>query len=108
MIRFLLDEHVHPAIASGLSGRGIDVVTAADAALLGEPDTKYITFAATEDRVVVTQDDDFLTLHAAGEKHSGIAYCRQGARTISEMITALVLMDTCLDPSDMYGKVEYL
>jgi len=42
VIRFLLDEHVHPAVASGLQLRGIDVLEAIEADLLGEPDEHNI------------------------------------------------------------------
>jgi hypothetical protein len=37
-VRYHLDEHVDPAIAPGLKGRGIDVTTTSDAGLLGAAD----------------------------------------------------------------------
>jgi predicted nuclease of predicted toxin-antitoxin system len=108
VIRFLLDEHVGHAVATGLRLRGIDVATAAEAGLLGEPDERYVSLALTEGRVIVTHDDDFLTLHAAGVEHAGIAYCRQGTRTVGEVVNALVLIDACLAPDETRNRVEFL
>ena len=65
-IRFHLDEHISAGIAAGLRRRNIDVTTAADAGLIGATDVAHLEFAASWGRVVVTQDDDFLRLHAQG------------------------------------------
>ena len=37
-VKFYMDEHVHPAITRGLRLRGIDVLTAQDAHMLGATD----------------------------------------------------------------------
>lgn len=74
-IRFHLDEHVHPAIATVLRSHGIDVTTAAYAGLLKADDPDHAAFTLAETRVTVTHDDDFLKLHRGGHKHAGIAYC---------------------------------
>jgi len=57
-IRFHLDENVSRAVASALRLRGIDVTTAADAALIGAEDRAHIEFASARQRVIVTHDDD--------------------------------------------------
>jgi hypothetical protein len=108
LIRFLLDEHVHPAVATGLRIRGIDVTTAAEAGLLGAPDESYVTLAASENRVIVTHDDDFLAIGAAGVRHAGIAYCHQHARSVGELVNALVLIHSCLEPDEIENRVEFL
>lgn len=108
MIRFLLDEHVHPAVANGLRLRNIDAATAAEVGLLGEPDERYIEFAASEDRVIVTHDDDFLKLHAMGKPHAGIAYCHQRERTVGELVSTLVLIYDCLLSREVKNRVEFL
>lgn len=63
-VKYYLDEHVHPAVADGLRRRGIDVLTTKEAKLLGATDETLIRFALNEGRVIFTQDDDFLRLHA--------------------------------------------
>ena len=59
-IRYLIDEHVAKAVATGLRKRGIDVLTIAESGLLGAEDEDLLAFAEEEDRVMVTQDQDFL------------------------------------------------
>src|SRR5262245_2890247 len=107
-IRFHLDEHVDPAIADGLVRRGIDVTTTAGAGLLGADDIDHLRFAANDNRVVVTNDGDFLRLHDAGEPHSGITYCQQGSRSIGDIIRALELIWEVLEPDEMRGSIEFM
>ena len=107
-VRFHLDEHISTALAAAIRNRGIDVTTAADAGLVGAEDQDHLAFAATSGRVVVTQDVDFLRLHAAGVPHAGIAYCHQHSRSIGEVLRRLVLIHTALSPEDMKNRVEYL
>ncbi|HEX8200701.1 MAG TPA: DUF5615 family PIN-like protein [Isosphaeraceae bacterium] len=107
-IRFHLDEHCPHAIAEGLRRHGIDVTTTTDAGLLRAPDEDHIAFALAQGRVLFTQDDDFLKLHAVGVPHAGIAYCPQQTRTIGQIIRGLVDIWDVLDLDDMAGKVEYL
>lgn len=107
-IRFHLDENVDRAVALGLRSRGIDVSTTVDANLIAAEDEKHLEFALGEERVVVTHDPDFLRLHASGVEHCGIAFCANQSRSVSELISGLVLIHDCCEPSEMRGQVEYL
>jgi predicted nuclease of predicted toxin-antitoxin system len=91
-IRFHLDEHISAHIAAGLRRRNIDETTTVDADLIGAPDETHLEFAALSGRVLVTQDDDFLRLHAQGVAHAGIAYCRQQSVSIGEMLRRIILI----------------
>ena len=71
-VKFYLDKHI-----SALRRNGFDVVTAVEAGLNGEADPVHLEFAASEGRVLISQDDDFLRLHAAGVQHAGIVYFPQ-------------------------------
>lgn len=106
-IRFLLDEHIPFALAEGLRRRGIDVLTPGEAGLLGAADAAYMDRSNREGRVLVTHDGDFLGLHREQE-HAGIAYCEQGARTVGQMVSGLVLIYEVLDANEMAGRVEFL
>ena len=75
-MRFHLDESADHAIARGLRLRGVDITTSTEAHLTGATDEEQLSFALMESRVLFTQDDDFLKLHADGVEHSGIAYRR--------------------------------
>jgi Domain of unknown function (DUF5615) len=85
-IKFHLDENVSNAVAEGLRRRGIDVTTTPEQNLMGASDPEQLAFAYGQQRVIFTQDDDFLKLHQATVPHSGITYCHQGRRTIAESI----------------------
>jgi predicted nuclease of predicted toxin-antitoxin system len=107
-IRFHLDEHISAHIAAGLRRRNIDVTTTVDAGLIGAPDETHLEFAALSGRVLVTQDDDFLRLHAQGVAHAGIAYCRQQSNSIGEMLRRIILIYDLLSREEVAGRVEFL
>ena len=61
----------------GLRRRGVDVLTVAEAGNLGASDEDIFTMAMDADRVIFTQDDDFLHLAATVSDHRGIVYTSQ-------------------------------
>jgi uncharacterized protein (DUF433 family) len=69
-----LDENVAAALAVALRLRNIDVTTTNDARLAGASDRTQLSFARASGRVIVTQDDDFLRLHASGVDHARIVF----------------------------------
>ncbi|HJT31951.1 MAG TPA: DUF5615 family PIN-like protein [Pirellulales bacterium] len=107
-IRFHLDEHVAHAVADGLRRLGIDVTTTADADLLGADDITQISHALSENQVIFTQDDDFLILAAAGNRHAGIVYCQQQKRSVGQIIRALELIWQICEPDEMKNGVEFI
>jgi len=107
-IKFHLDENVSNAVADGLRRRGIDVTTTPEQNPISASDQEQLTFALEQERVLFTQDDDFLKLHQANIPHAGITYCHQGSRSIGEIIRTLVLIWEWVEPTDMMGKVEFL
>ncbi len=106
-IRFYTDEHVSKAVIKGLRARGADVLTVPEAGLLGASDEEHLERARDEGRVLFTQDDVFLRLHAAGTKHAGIVYAPQGT-SIGDIIRGLMLTHQILDPPEMENHVESL
>lgn len=107
-IRFHLDENCTKAIAMGLRRLGIDVTTTPEAKLLGALDEEQAAYALAQDRVIFTQDRDFLRINAAGVPHAGIAYCEKDTRTIGEIIDSLVLLWEIFEPEEMANRVEYI
>jgi hypothetical protein len=106
-VRFHLDEHVPPAIAEGLRRRGIDVTTTVDAGLTGADDVDHISFALATQRIIYTNDEDYLILNDQGIAHGGIVFCSQGSRSVGEIIRFLALMHACLSAEEMRGTVEF-
>lgn len=107
-VRFQLDEHVANAVAHALRRRGIDVLTAHEAGLLGAPDAEYLSSARRAGRVLVTHDGDFLRLHQQGAPHAGIAYSEQGTRSIGQLIAYVVLIYEALETDEIAGRVEFV
>lgn len=107
-IRFHLDENVHRAIVEGLRRRGIDVTTTPEAGQIAAADETQLLFSLATGRVLFTQDRDFLRLHAAGAVHAGIVYCRQGTRSIGEIIQGIVRIWELLEPEEMKNRVEFV
>lgn len=106
-VRFYTDEHVGRAVVRGLRQRGADVLTVPEAGLLGASDEQHLERARTESRVLFTQDEDFLRLHAAGVAHAGIVYAPQGT-SIRDAIRGLILIHQLLEADEMIGHVEFI
>lgn len=106
-IKFYADEQVSKAVVQGLRQRGVDVLTAREANMLGASDEEHLKLARAEGRVIFTQDDDFLRLRAVSADHAGIVYAPQ-QRSIGRIIRGLMLIYQVLDAGDMQGQVEYL
>jgi predicted nuclease of predicted toxin-antitoxin system len=107
-IRFHLDEHVSHAVAEGLQRLGVDVTTSSDAGLLGAEDADHLAFSLAEGRVIFSEDQDFLILVSTGVEHAGVAYCRQGSRSIGQIVRALELIWEVYEPNEMRNCVEFL
>ncbi len=106
-IKFYLDEHIHSAVAAGLTARGVDVLTVQQAGRSGLSDHEQLSFALVEQRVLVTMDSDFLTLVKEGTTHAGIAYANP-RRSIGELIRTLMLLSDVITAAEMTNHVEYV
>jgi len=106
-VKYYMDEHVHSAVINGLRRRGVDVLTTPEAGMIAASDLAHLRFAANEERVVFTQDNDFLKLHAEGIPHTGIVYTHQ-TTPIGEIVKTLMLIYNVLDAEDMVGNLEFV
>ena len=106
-ISLYTDEHIPRAVVEGLRRRGIDVLSTREAEMLGASDKEQLALAVSQDRVIFTQDDDFLRLHAKEVKHCGIVYTRQQT-SIGEMLRGLMFICQVLDTDEMRNHVEFL
>lgn len=107
-IRFHLDENIDPAVAAALRSRGIDVTLTQGADLCGCEDAAQREHALRTGRVLVTHDEDFLRLHAAGLEHAGIAYCPAGRRTIGQIARSLRLIYLNRASGDLVRRLEFI
>ena len=106
-IKLYTDEHVPPAVPKGLRQRGVDALTAQEADMLGAEDAEHLRWATAQSRVIFSQDQDFLRLHAAGVSHSGIVYAPQQT-SIGAMMRGLMLIYDVLDSEEMVNHVEFI
>lgn len=107
-IRFHLDEHINPRVAEALRRHGIDVTTTLDAGLRSSTDEAQWQFVCQEQRVFVTQDDDFLRIASRDQSHAGIAFIPGGVLPTGSVVRTLILFYEVLTAEDMAGRVEYL
>lgn len=113
-IRYYLDEHIPNAAADALRRDGADVLTTAEAGRLSLPDDEQLRFATAEGRVMVTQDDDYLTLagvfFATSEEFAGIAYCHADKyqHNVSGLIHALLLVNGAMTAAELRNDIVYL
>ncbi len=106
-IKFYTDEHVARAVVNGLRLREIDVLTVQQADMMGATDKAHLALAVHEQRVIFTQDADFLRLHAHGLEHAGIVYAPQHY-PIGQIVRALVSLYQTLRPEDMKNHVKFV
>ena len=107
-IKYHLDESVANAVANGLEHRGVDVTTSKVAELIGASDLEQLEYARRQGRVLVTHDDDFLRIHAAGTEHAGIVYVHQKRLTIGQTVLALFALQRYESAESMAGRVKFL
>ena len=87
MARFLLDEHVNPAVSVQLRRKGHDAISVHEVPCVGLPDAEVLTVAAGLRRALVTYNVvDFEALaaewFARGRSHNGIVLVHE--KTISQ------------------------
>jgi hypothetical protein len=76
-LRLLLDEMYPPTLAVALMAEGIDAVTIIELGMAGTPDPDVFAYAATDDRIVLTENvGDFVAIAAqhstTGAHHPGL------------------------------------
>lgn len=81
------DEGIWIPVADGLRRRGWPVRTARDEGKLGDADRDHLAYALKRDWVLLTFDDDFLSLvERAGLEHAGIIYVQQAGHDIGDVV----------------------
>jgi predicted nuclease of predicted toxin-antitoxin system len=111
-LAYYLDEQVQLAIARGLRKLGFDVLTAQEDGHDATPDPEVLDRAMTLDRVIFTQDADFLVeaqnRQLNGIPFAGVVYANQTQVSIGDCIRDLELLAVFYEPFEMMSRVEYL
>lgn len=106
-IRYYTDEQVSKAVIRGLRQRGIDVLSTPEAGNNHANDEDQLKFSTAQQRVLFTQDNDFLMLAAHGIEHTGIVYASQRF-TIGSVILGLLDVHREFSAESMVDAVKYL
>lgn len=111
-VAFYMDVHVPRVITLALRERGVDVLTAQEDSHSRINDEDILRRAYELQRVVFTQDVDFLRLAARYQREGlpfgGIVFARQEVSAIGIYITDLVLIASVLTYEDMLNQVIFL
>jgi len=112
MARLYADEHVPLAVVKALRRAGHDVLRSLEALGEGSDDEDHFLRAIEEDRTILTQDADFLSLSAGilsrGEHHPGIVYWPQQTYSIGVLIRRLIAYLATSSPEGRRDLVKFL
>ena len=107
-----MDEHIHKGITEELRQRGVDVLTVQEDGRTGTPDPLVLDRATELQRVIFTQDQDFLAeanrRQVEGMSFAGVIYAHQRLVTIGDCIRDLEIIAKASDPEDLANCVQYL
>jgi hypothetical protein len=107
-----LDHNVQLAVADGLLTRGLDVLTARSDGFDRRSDRAMLERAAELDRVLFTQDMDFLVIagewQKSGRNFCGIVFAQHQVVTVGRAITDLELIAKLMTAEEIRNQLLYL
>ncbi len=84
-LKFYTDTHVDKQVAIQLRARGVDIVRCQDMGLEDANDETHLTYAAQQDRILITFDQGFrdraFMWLAEGKQHAGVFICKHGLQS---------------------------
>lgn len=113
-IRLYMDEDsMDSDLVRALRLRGVDVLTARDAGLIGRPDTEQLAYAIANGRALYSFNvADFMALHharlAEGGHHAGIVLAQQQRYNVGEQMRRLLRLVGTKSVEQMRDGVEFL
>lgn len=101
------DESIWLPVADGLSRRGWTVHTARNEGTLGDSDREQLRYAVVNDWLLLTFDDDFLSLAEGQElEHRGLIYVQQAGQQIGDVVK--VVDEHLQNRSEDDQSIQYL
>jgi len=73
-MKFLADENIDLLAVKTLKRLGVDIVSIHDVDMKGYGDEEILSYATESERALITQDSDFLRLHAKNIENAGIVF----------------------------------
>jgi predicted nuclease of predicted toxin-antitoxin system len=110
-VALYMDVHVHRALTEGLRTRGVDVLTAQEDGTAEWEDPDLLERATAVNRVLFTNDRDFLRIVAerqqSGQPFVGVLYAPQ-ASPLGRVLRDLELCALACEPGDFVDALTYL
>jgi hypothetical protein len=111
-IAFYIDENVHRGITNGLRIRDVDVLTVQADGRIGFRDPIILDRATELERVLFSQDDDFLAeatrRQQARKNFSGVVYAHKLRISVGDCIRDLEIIAKAAYPEELANRVQYL
>jgi len=111
-VAFYMDENVPRAVTNGLRLKGVDVLTAQEDNREGTPDPILLARATELQRVMFTQDEDFLVIaqlrQQEGINFGGVIYIHNQRLFIGSCVEDLEIIAKVYEPEDLANQVLYL
>jgi len=100
-------------LVTALRSRGVDVITASDAGMLGYSDADHLDYATSLERVLYSfNKGDFYRLHieylTEGKSHAGIILASQQLYSIGEQMRQLLQLISTKSAEQMQNNLEFL
>lgn len=110
---YLDEDAMDSDLVAALRSRGVTVITALDADLVGKEDHEQLAFAAESGCVLYTFNvSDFYRLHAhwveAGREHAGMILAPQQRFSVGEQLRRILRLRASAAASAMRNQVEFL
>lgn len=106
-VRFLADEHVKRAFTTALRANGYDVATVNEDFDPGRSDAEHVERARESDRVIISNDSDFVVLHRE-YNHGGIVLYNDQTVAVPEFVQAIKRTERFVPESDLRGSLFWL
>jgi hypothetical protein len=107
-----MDENVARQITTGLRQRNVEVLTVQEDGLTSFPDPIILDRATELQRLLFTQDQDFLAeanrRQAEGISFSGVIYARKSLVSIGVCVRDLELIAKACELEEFANRVQYL
>ena len=111
-IAFYMDENVHRGITDGLRIRDVDVLTVQEDGRTGFQDPVILDRATELERVLFSQDDDFLAEASRRQqekiKFAGVVYAHKLRVSVGDCIRDLEIIAKAAYHKELANRIQYL
>jgi hypothetical protein len=112
MLRYYMDHNVQEAITVALRARGIDCLSCEEDGMTQSDDADILQRATDLDRVVFSEDRDFLKIASAwmrrGREFGGVVFGKQLEITIGGATRDLELIAVAMSQDEIRSQIVYI